>query len=44
MHESREAIFKALRNKEITVRAAVLMIMQLKLSEQIQKELSNENH
>ncbi len=44
MLETREEIFKALRNKEITVRAAVLMIMQLKLSEQIQKELTNENH
>lgn len=43
MLNDRDEIFEALRKREITIRAAVLMLMQLKLSTEIQKELYNEH-
>lgn len=42
MLETREEIFEALRNHEITIRAAMLMLMQLKLSDEIQKEIKDD--
>lgn len=39
MLETREEIFEALRKREITIRAAVLMLMQLKLLKEIKKEV-----
>ncbi len=43
MLETREEIFEALRNHEITIRAAMLMLMQIKLTQEIKKEVANEN-
>lgn len=42
IYETREEVIEALKNKEIDIRSAVLLLFQLKKSDTIQREIRNE--